>query len=44
MDRYYDLTLFENNRQAFIDSAYIEREDYIIKKYSVTHIILWGER
>ena len=28
IDRYHDLTQFEGNRQAFIDRAYVEREDY----------------
>lgn len=45
IDRYYDLTLFEGNRDAFIDRAYIEREDYrdrltLIKSPT---LILWGE-
>lgn len=44
VDRYYDLTLFENNRQAFIDRSYIEREDYTnrIKTIKVPTLILWG--
>jgi pimeloyl-ACP methyl ester carboxylesterase len=45
IDRYYDLTLFEGNRDAFIDRAYVEREDYrerlsLIKSPT---LILWGE-
>ena len=44
VDRYYDLALFENNRQAFIDRSYIEREDYTnrIKTIKVPTLILWG--
>ena len=45
IDRYYDLTLFEGNRDAFIDRAYVEREDFrdrlsLIKSPT---LILWGE-
>ena len=45
IDRYYDLTLFDGNRDAFIDRAYVEREDYrdrlsLIKSPT---LILWGE-
>ena len=45
IDRYYDLTLFENNRQAFIDRAYIEREDYTVRLKNIQSptLILWGE-
>ncbi len=45
IDRYHDLTLFEGNREAFIDRAYIEREDYT-DRLSLVHnptLILWGE-
>jgi len=45
IDRYYDLTLFEGNRTAFIDRAYIEREDYRdrLSLISAPTLILWGE-
>lgn len=44
-NRYYDLTLFEGNRAAFIDRAYIEREDYTerLKLIQTPTLILWGE-
>ena len=47
LDRYYDLTLYEGNRDAFIDRAFIEREDYrdrlsLIK--APTLILLGGKR
>lgn len=45
IDRYYDLTLYEGNRQAFIDRAYIEREDYTerLTLINAPTLILWGE-
>lgn len=45
IDRYYDLTLFEGNRQAFIDRAYIEREDYTARlgDIDLPTLVLWGE-
>ena len=45
LDRYYDLTLFEGNRDAFIDRAYIEREDYRdrLSLIKAPTLILWGE-
>lgn len=45
VDRYYDLTCFEGNRQAFIDRAKIEREDYTHRLASIeaATLILWGE-
>ena len=45
IDRYYDLTLYDKNRQAFIDRAYIEREDYTerLKEIKSPALILWGE-
>ena len=45
VDRYYDLTCFEGNRQAFIDRAKIEREDYTHQLGSIhaATLILWGE-
>lgn len=45
IDRYYDLTLYDKNRQAFIDRAYIEREDYTerLKEIKSPTLILWGE-
>ena len=45
IDRYYDLTLFKGNRDAFIDRAYIEREDYLdrLSLIKVPTLILWGE-
>lgn len=45
IDRYYDLTLFEGNREAFIDRAYIEREDHTerLTKIKAPTLILWGE-
>ena len=45
VDRYYDLTCFEGNRQAFIDRAKIEREDYthLLGSIHAATLILWGE-
>lgn len=45
IDRYYNLTLYEGNRQAFIDRAYIEREDYTdrLSRINVPTLLLWGE-
>lgn len=45
IDRYHDLTQFEGNRQAFIDRAYIEREDYTDRLALIPSptLILWGE-
>ena len=45
IDRYYDLTLYDGNRQAFIDRAYIEREDYTerLTLIEAPTLILWGE-
>lgn len=45
IDRYHDLTQFEGNRQAFIDRAYIEREDYTERLALIPSptLILWGE-
>lgn len=44
IDRFYDLTLFEGNRQAFIDRAYVEREDYTerLSEIKTPTLILWG--
>lgn len=46
IDRYYDLTLYDGNRQAFIDRAYIEREDYTERLALINSptLILWGEK
>ena len=45
IDRYHDLTQFEGNRDAFIDRAYIEREDYRdrLSLIKAPTLILWGE-
>ena len=45
LDRYYDLTLYEGNRDAFIDHAFIEREDYRdrLSLIKAPTLILWGE-
>ncbi len=45
IDRYHDLTQYSGNREAFIDRAYIEREDYTKRLGLVksTTLILWGE-
>jgi len=45
IDRYHNLTLFEGNRQAFIDRAYIEREDYTdrLEIIQTETLVLWGE-
>ena len=45
IDRYYDLTLYDKNRQAFIDRAFIERENYTerLKEIKSPTLILWGE-
>ena len=45
IDRYHDLIRFEGNREAFIDRAYIEREDYRdrLSLIKATTLILWGE-
>ena len=45
LDRYYDLTLYEGNRDAFIDRAFIEREDYRdrLSLIKAPTLILWGE-
>ena len=44
IDRFYDLTLFEGNRQAFIDRAYVEREDYTerLSEIKTPTLIIWG--
>ena len=43
--RYHDLTQFEGNRAAFIDRAYIEREDYTdrLSLIDAPTLVLWGE-
>lgn len=45
IDRYRDLTLFEGNRQAFIDRAIIERENHIdqLRKIKSPTLVLWGK-
>jgi pimeloyl-ACP methyl ester carboxylesterase len=45
VDRYYDLTLFEGNRDAFIDRSFIEREDYTERLSLIQSpaLVLWGE-
>ena len=45
ISRYYDLTLFEGNRSAFIDRANINHEDYSLKLQDIKTptLILWGE-
>lgn len=45
IDRYHSLTLFTGNRQAFIDRAHIEREDYTDRLALIQNqtLILWGE-
>lgn len=45
IDRYHNLTLFEGNRQAFIDRAHIEREDYTgrLGYIQTETLVLWGE-
>lgn len=45
LDRYYDLTLYEGNRDAFIDRTFIEREDYRdrLSLIKAPTLILWGE-
>ena len=45
LDRYYDLTLYEGNRDAFIDCAFLEREDYRdrLSLIKAPTLILWGE-
>lgn len=45
IDRYRDLTLFEGNREAFIDRALIEREDNtrFLSKIDTPTLVLWGQ-
>lgn len=45
ISRYHDLTLYEGNREAFIDRANIKREDYSMemKKIKTPTLILWGK-
>ena len=45
IDRYYDLTLFEGNRDAFIDRSLIEREDYTNRLSLIQSpaLVIWGE-
>ena len=45
IDRYYDLTLFEGNREAFIDRSFIERENYTDRLSLIQSpaLVLWGE-
>ena len=45
ISRYHDLTLFEGNRNAFIDRANIKREDYSFRMQNIKTptLILWGE-
>lgn len=45
IDRYYDLTLFEGNRDAFIDRSLIEREDYTDRLTLIQSpaLVIWGE-
>lgn len=45
IDRYRDLTLLEGNRQAFIDRAFIERENHTdqLPKIKSPTLVLWGE-
>lgn len=45
LDRYYDLTLYEGNRDAFIDRTFIEREDYRdrLSLIKAPTLIIWGE-
>ena len=45
IDRYRNLTLFEGNRQAFIDRSYIERENHTdqLSKIKSSTLILWGK-
>ena len=45
IDRYYDLTLFEGNRDAFIDRSLIEREDYTDRLSLIQSpaLVIWGE-
>lgn len=45
IDRYYDLTLFEGNRDAFIDRSFVERENYTDRLSLIQSpaLVLWGE-
>lgn len=46
VNRYYDLTLREGNRQAFIDRAQQGREDYNtykLKNLAMPTLIMWGK-
>lgn len=45
IERYHDLTCYEGNRQAFIDRAKIEREDYTERLSLIEQptLVLWGE-
>ncbi len=45
IDRYHDLSQYKGNRQAFIDRAYVEREDYTerLGLIQAPTLILWGE-
>ncbi len=45
VERYYDLTIREGNRQAFIDAAKTEMKDYSDRLSSITTptLILWGK-
>lgn len=45
IDRYHDLSCFQGNRQAFLDRAKIEREDYthLLKQIVAPTLVLWGE-
>ena len=44
IDRYYDLTRLEGNRQAFIDRAYLEKKDAtgLLSKIQAPTLVLWG--
>lgn len=44
IDRYYDLALLSGNRQAFIDRAYLKREDAtsLLPSIRSPTLILWG--
>tara|TARA_B100001250_G_scaffold138299_1_gene118374 strand:- start:3 stop:923 length:921 start_codon:yes stop_codon:yes gene_type:complete len=45
IDRYYDLTLFEGNREAFIDRSFIERENFTDRLSLIQSpaLVIWGE-
>ncbi|MDG2396447.1 MAG: alpha/beta hydrolase [Flavobacteriaceae bacterium] len=46
IDRYYELILREGNREAFINRAFIERQDFTnrLKLINCSTLIIWGKQ